>query len=267
MVGRSLRLRCGAWASVWLVWLAMLPTPVGAAPPGDTRRSGREDMGAQTRAMQDDDAQNPGMLWLQTGQSLWTEPAGRDGRRCADCHGEVERSMRGVAARYPVYDAAAGRPFTLGQRIAQCRVERQGAPPLPAEGDAALGLETLVGHASRGLPIAPDPDPRLAPWVERGRERFAQRVGQLDLSCAQCHDAHAGGRLGGSTIPQGHPTGYPLYRLEWQALGSLKRRLRNCLVGVRAEPFADDAVEWTELELFLKRRAAGMPVETPAVRP
>jgi len=43
-------------------------------------------------------------------------------------------------------------------------------------------------------------------------------------------------RRGGSVIPQAHPTGYPLYRLEWQAVGSLQRRLRNCMIGVRAEP-------------------------------
>ena len=92
-------------------------------------------------------------------------------------------------------------------------------------------------------------------------------MGQLDLSCAECHDARWGGRLGGSTIPQGHPNGYPLYRLEWQGLGSLQRRLKGCLTGVRAEPWPADAPEWVELELHLQRRGAGLPMETPAVRP
>jgi sulfur-oxidizing protein SoxA len=36
---------------------------------------------------------------------------------------------------------------------------------------------------------------------------------------------------------------------------------------VRAEPFAADSDEFTALELFLMQRAAGLPVETPAVRP
>jgi sulfur-oxidizing protein SoxA len=73
--------------------------------------------------------------------------------------------------------------------------------------------------------------------------------------------------LGGSTIPQAHPTGYPIYRLEWQGMGSLQRRLRGCMAGVRAEPFAYDATEWVELELFLDRRAAGMRLDAPGVRP
>ena len=110
-------------------------------------------------------------------------------------------------------------------------------------------------------------DPRLEPFRERGPARCSSAAGQLDLSCAACHDDNWGRRLGGSAIPQAHPTGYPLYRLEWQALGSLQRRLRNCMTGVRAEPFAFGAPEFVDLELYLMSRARGMPIETPAVRP
>ena len=70
-----------------------------------------------------------------------------------------------------------------------------------------------------------------------------------------------------STIPEAHPTGYPIYRLEWQALGSLKRRLRNCLVGIRAEAYAYDAPEYVALEIYLMDRAKGMPLDAPGVRP
>ena len=124
-----------------------------------------------------------------------------------------------------------------------------------------------MAHQSRGLPIAPPEDPRLAPARVLGRQLWQQPLGQLQLSCAQCHDQQAGRRLAGSTIPQAHATGYPLYRLEWQALGTLQRRLRGCMGGVRAEPFAYGADEWTALELHLMQRAAGLPLETPAVRP
>jgi sulfur-oxidizing protein SoxA len=77
----------------------------------------------------------------------------------------------------------------------------------------------------------------------------------------------AGGRLAGVTIPQGQANGYPLYRLEWQDLGSLSRRIRNCMTGVRAQPLPAHSVEMVELELHLATRALGMAVETPAVRP
>ena len=119
----------------------------------------------------------------------------------------------------------------------------------------------------QGLPLAPPEDPRLAPALARGEALFRQRRGQLNLSCAQCHEERAGLRLGSALIPQGQANGYPQYRLEWQALGSLQRRLRNCMVGVRATAPAFGAAEYTEIELFLARRGTGLPVEAPAVRP
>jgi sulfur-oxidizing protein SoxA len=96
---------------------------------------------------------------------------------------------------------------------------------------------------------------------------FTTRMGQLNLSCAECHDMLAGQHLAGALIPQGQPNGYPLYRLEWQSMGSLYRRLRNCTTGVRAEPFAADSPELTAIAFYLAARATGLKVETPAVRP
>ena len=96
---------------------------------------------------------------------------------------------------------------------------------------------------------------------------FYESQGQLNLSCAQCHDDNWGQKLAAAPIPQGHPTGYPVYRLEWQSLGSLQRRLRNCLSGMRTVSYPLGAPENVDLELFLMWRARGMTIETPAVRP
>ena len=131
----------------------------------------------------------------------------------------------------------------------------------------ALALAACVVACSTGTADAPPVDPRLEPFRAPGERLYRQRIGQIDLACAQCHDEHAGRRLAGSTIPQAHPTGYPIYRLEWQGLGSLQRRLRGCMSGVRAEPYPYDAQELVALEVYLAKRAAGLKVETPAVRP
>ena len=255
--------------------LALVSAPAGsqgaagtAAPSGDPRRSGFADMSAPIQAMQRDDSQNPGLLWVADGEAAWrARPAAGDARSCEGCHGAAGAALRGVAVRYPAWDARLRRPVTLQQRINDCRERHQSLPPLGGESDALLGLESFVAHQSRGLPIAPPDDARLAPWREQGAALFAQRIGQLNLSCAQCHDERAGLRLGGSVIPQGHPTGYPIYRLEWQGLGSLQRRLRNCTVGVRAEPYGAGTAEAVQLELHLAWRARGMTLETPAIRP
>ena len=141
---------------------------------------------------------------------------------CSDCHGDARQSMRGVAARYPAFHRTKGRPIALDERIVECRADRQGAPALPHESRELLALSAWIARQSRGMAIVPDADPRSTPFREAGRASFELRQGQLRLSCAICHDQLWGRSLGGSTIPQGHATGYPIYRLEWQGLGSLE---------------------------------------------
>ena len=265
----SLRARASALA--WLATAAMAdgPTPTTSADP---RRSGFDAMTAPLHAMQRDDALNPTLRWVGDGQALWNAKASAAQQACAACHGDPRTGMRGVAAHCPAFDAASMRPVDLPQRINLCRSNHQLALPLPTESQELLSLESYVALQWCGQAIAPPTDARRQAATERGAARFRQRLCQLDLACAQCHDDHddhadhAGQRLGGSTIPQAHPTGYPLYRLEWQGLGSLQRRLRNCMAGVRAEPFGFGAPERVELELYLMQRAAGLPMESPAVR-
>jgi len=248
--------------------MALVAMASGAADiaPAD-QRSGYAFMGRETRAMQDDDTANPGMLFVLDGEALWGRKVGDAAKSCADCHGDATASMSGVAARYPAFDAARGRPVDLEERINICRGERQQAPTLPFESQDLLALTAYVAHQSRGQPVAIADDPRMHPFIEAGRALFQGRQGQLNLSCAECHDDNWGKSLAGAPVPQAHPTGYPLYRLEWQGMGSLQRRLRNCLSGMRAESYAYGAPELVDLELYLMWRARGLAIETPAVRP
>jgi len=260
-------LRTGVRSLAWAAASALLANAWAAEIPLGERRSGYDLMSRETRAMQDEDATNPGMLWVLDGETLWNRKSGAAGRACADCHGDARASMKGVAARYPAFDSSRARPVSLEQRINLCRTGRQKAAPLAYESKELLALTAYVARQSRGLPISILIDARSKPFLEAGREAFHRRQGQLNLACAQCHDDNWGKRLAGSVIPQAHPTGYPLYRLEWQGLGSLERRLRNCLTGIRAQAPDFGAAELVDLELFLMWRARGMKIETPAVRP
>jgi L-cysteine S-thiosulfotransferase len=234
-----------------------------AAQP-DARRSGASYMSPTLQALQRDDTQNPGQLWVREGEALWSKKEAND-RSCAGCH--ALSPMRTASARYPALNAQLKLPQSLADRINQCRVEHLGKKHEDADGAEVLALNAWLAHLARGVSVAPASDPGLDAARKRGEALWALRMGQLNLSCAQCHDQRAGERLGGAAIPQAHPTGYPTYRLEWQTLGSLYRRMRGCLVGVRAEPFPVAAVEWRELELYLMQRASGMPLEGVAVRP
>ena len=259
----------------WLLFAAgLLATALQAAGQvaaqdmaPESRRSGYEQMGRETRAMQDEDNANPATLWVLDGEAAWKRKAGTANRACADCHGDAATTMKGVAARHPAPDAKTGKLVNLEQRINACRVEQQQVKPLAYESRELLALTAYVGRQSRGMPIEASVTPATRPALDAGRALFRRKVGQIDLSCAQCHDENWGAHLAGNVIPQAHPTGYPIYRLEWQGLGSLHRRLRNCMSGMRAEPYEPGSKEYVELEYYLMWRARGMKVETPAVRP
>jgi L-cysteine S-thiosulfotransferase len=251
--------------------LAALALAAGAraqerAIPLDQLRSGSTFLSGDLRALQNDEFANPALLWVERGEKLWREPAGSAGKACASCHRDAASSMRGVAARYPRIDAASGRLMNLEARINDCRTARMGAEPFRYESEEMLGITAYVANQSRGMPIAADIGGAARAHYDAGRAFYYQRRGQMNLSCAHCHEANWGKRLFAETISQGQPNAYPAYRLEWQTMGSLERRLRACLSGVRAEmlPYGDPV--YRDLELFLAWRGQGLPIETPGVR-
>jgi sulfur-oxidizing protein SoxA len=252
-----------------LVGLALCCGVAGAqervVPLGELR-SGSTFLGADLRALQNDDFANPATLWVTRGEKLWSEPAGSSRKSCASCHGEAGKSMRGVAARYPVFDPGRGTLLNLEGRINTCRTERQSAPAFRYESEDLLGITAYVARQSKGMPIEASIDGPARAHFNAGRAFYYERRGQMNLSCAHCHEANWGKHLLAETVSQGQPNAYPAYRLEWQTMGSLERRLRACLSGVRAEMRPYGAPEYLDLELFLAWRTQGLPIETPGVR-
>jgi sulfur-oxidizing protein SoxA len=228
--------------------------------------SGIEFASKDVRSMQADDFANPGMLWITRGEAGWKTAAGEASKACADCHGNAAQSMQGVAARYPVIDPGSARLVNIEGRVNLCRTRHQNAEPLAQESDELLALSAFVAHQSRGMPMKVELHLQNGRHFERGRDLYHRRIGQMNLACVHCHQRNWGKTLLAQTLTQGHGNAYPAYRLEWQTLGSLQRRLRACYFGVRAEMPAYGAEELLDLELYLAWRATGLPVETPGVR-
>lgn len=256
----------------WLLPVACCLVTGGAAAqepapgiPWAQQRSGATFLSKATREQQEDLTVNPGMLWVEKGQELWAAPVGTSAKSCASCHGEPGK-LAGVAARYPAWDEKAKRLHSVETRIQSCRTEHQKAAALAPESEALLALYALVAHQSRGKPMAVGIDGPARASFEAGRTLYNSRVGQLNLSCTQCHEQIWGQRLRTETVSQGQSNGYPAYRLEWQTLGSLWRRLRGCFNSVRSVPPAHGSEDHLNLELYLAWRAKGLAVETPAVR-
>lgn len=255
-----------------VVSAAMLVGSLGATAAAQQSRplepqSGRLFQAPETQRQEDDEGANPGYLWVEQGATLWsTPPATGNGRACMSCHGEARTTMRGVAAHYPAIDPPSGGLLNLELRINRCRTVHQSTPLLTWESNELLALTAYISQQSKGLPRSVAIDGAARAHFESGRAFFHERQGQLNLACTQCHDDHVGRRLRGDRISQGQTDGWPAYRLDWQTLGSLGRRIRACNLGVRAQLLDHGAPEMVALELYLAWRGQGLPVSSPGVR-
>jgi sulfur-oxidizing protein SoxA len=261
------------WISVMTVGLGLFAandaltdeTNWGPYQVGD-KRSGYTYATAETRAMQDDEFENPAFLWVDYGAELWETADGSEGKSCASCHQDAATSMSLVGASYPVYAPEIGKPINVEQRINQCRSERMGAEPWKWESRELLAMTAFVKNQSFGKPVDVALSEELLPFYEKGEAFYFERRGQLDMACSNCHMDYPGGQLRANILSQGQPNGFPTYRFKWQKLGSLHRRFRGCNSQVRAKPYDNGSDEYVNLELFLTHRANGLPVETPSVR-
>ncbi len=232
----------------------------------EDRRSGYTYMTDSTRAVQDDDFENPGMLWVETGEGLWSKKMGTAGKSCATCHTNAEQDMKGVSPSYPKYNAKLGKMESLEQVINRHLVDSMGAKAIKFDSKNMLSLVTYIGNISKDMPVNVKIDGPAAPFFEKGKAFYNQRRGQLNMSCANCHADNPGNLIRANVLSEGQINGFPTYRLKWQKPGSVHRRFRGCNKQVRAKPFKAGSPEYVNLELYVKWRGRGLPTETPAVR-
>jgi len=220
----------------------------------------------ETRAIQDDEFSNPGLLYVDRGALRWSEVDGDAGKSCASCHDDGVTTMVGVGASYPKVDAIAGTLINLGERVNQCRVRHMEAKPHEPESEPLLDLSAFIMYQSRGLPRTVVIDGVAAPFFERGQALYNQRVGQMDLACTMCHDQRVGRYLRAEHISQGQLNGFPTYMMRWSSMASPHRRFQFCNEQARAEPLAINHPDYNALELYVAWRGRSLEIETPAVR-
>ena len=253
--------------ALW-IWLGLCV--LCASSWADTRTSGHVYLSPQLQALQADAQRNPVGLWLERGQGLWQA-------QCMACHGAMDR-LKGSVASFPRLNMDGKTLVNLEDQILRC--QQRGAAASPASGasalesDSVLSLSAALHQAAKGERIQVAPSPTATPehtalWQARlssGERLYQTRMGRMNLACMHCHDGKVGAQMRVDTISQAHPTGFPIYRMAWQTLGSLDRRLRACYSGVQAPiPIAGSA-ELRDLELYLKVRANGMLLDGPSIR-
>ncbi len=220
-----------------------------------------------TRSLETDTFDNPGMLGVEEGEEYWNTVDGSMGKSCESCHGDAAESMASVGAHYPKWDPVSGKPINIEQRINMCRVENMGAEPYAFDKGGQRPLTAYIKHQSLGEPVSVDlEEGDMQAWWERGKEAYYTRTGQLDLSCATCHENNNGKYIRADHLSQGNVNGFPTYRLKQSDLVSLHNRFRGCIRDTRAEFPAAFSDELMALELYTTWRSTGLSVETPAVR-
>lgn len=243
----------------------IVPAPKDS-PLGDKLISGWHYRTKETRDIAVDDIGNPGMMTAQQGEDLWKKVDGSAGKSCASCHKNADESMKGVRAQMPKWDAKTNKPITLEQTINRCRTSNMGASEWKWESNEMLAMTGYVGFQSRGMPVNVKTDGPMRPWIEKGKEIYYTRSGQLDLSCANCHEQNTGRMLRADHMSQGHINGFPTYRLKTGKLGSIHNRFFGCIRDVRGTPFGIGSDDFIALEAYVASRGQGLAVETPSLR-
>lgn len=167
----------------------------------------------ETQALQMDDFENPGMIFVDDAIEAWNTVEGSAGESCASCHGAPE-DMAGVRAVYPKWNEDAEEVRTMAMQVNGCRTEQMGAEEWKYDGGDMLNMEALLASVSRGMPVNVATDgPAQSMW-EMGRDIYYTRFGQLDLSCANCHEDNYGNSIRADHLSQGQINGFPTYRLK-----------------------------------------------------
>ena len=219
-----------------------------------------------TQKIQTDDFENPGFSFVDIGEAKWSEVDGTKGKACESCHNDASKSMKGVRAQMPKWNASLKKPLTLEQTVNNCREKNMGAKPWKWESNEMLGMTAYIGLQSRGMPVNVKTDGEMSPWISKGKDIYYKKVGQLDMSCANCHEDNYGKMIRADHLSQGQINGFPTYRFKWQKMGSIHRRFKGCMKNIRATPYKVGGDEFVALELYVASRGQGLSVETPAVR-
>jgi sulfur-oxidizing protein SoxA len=239
--------------------------PAHMADAVDEVMSGWLFRGTETRAMQTDDFDNPGMIFVEQAEDVWNTADGAEGKSCADCHG-ASSEMSEVRPTFPKWNDAAEEVFTLEMQVNDCRENRMGAEKWKYTGGDMVNMTALLASVSRGKPVNVAIDgPAQSTW-EDGKELYYARTGQLELSCANCHEDSYGLMIRADHLSQGQINGFPTYRLKNTKLNSAHARFKGCVRDTRAETYSPGSAEFVALELYVASRGNGLSVEGPSVR-
>jgi len=203
---------------------------------------------------------------LDAGKEMFSKPF-KNGKTYADC---FANGGIGIRQNYPYFDEKEGKVVTLELALNRCR-EANGEQPYSYVKDEMASLTAYMAFTSRGKPmdIKIPNDPRALEAYENGKRYFYTRRGQLNFSCATCHVQSPGERIRAEILAPAYGilNAMPIYRSEWNGMGTISRRFVTCNSQTRAVPLEPQSDEYRDVEYFLSYVANGLPIAGPGARP
>jgi sulfur-oxidizing protein SoxA len=201
---------------------------------------------------------------IDAGKELYENTKFKNGKSFKDCFKDPA-----IAGDYPKFVKGKG-VVTLTGAINNCLVDNGEKPWKQTKGKMA-DLEAYFAAASKEkgkkINIVIDSKEAAEAYARGKKEYYVQR-GYLKLSCASCHVQGAGQRVRNEYMSPlfGQVTHFPVYRLKWEGLGTLERRLKGCNKDQGENPHKPGSKWMNELAFFMAYMSNGMPVDGPDVR-
>jgi sulfur-oxidizing protein SoxA len=203
---------------------------------------------------------------VDRGKDMFATPF-KNGKTYGDC---FPNKGVGIRQNYPYFDEKSGQVITLELALNQCR-QANGEEPLSDVKDEMASLTAYMAFTSRGKPfdIKIPNDPRALAAYENGEEYFYSRRGQLNFSCASCHVQNPGQHIRTEVLAPalGLLNAMPIYRSEWNGMGTISRRFVTCNSQVRGVPLEPQDENYRDVEYYLSYMANGLPISGPGARP
>jgi sulfur-oxidizing protein SoxA len=247
-----------------VAFLKTLKTPAKFSNPID-------DPATRAKPVEDRDASdpfvNPAMDRVDAGAALFKKP-GPNGQACIACHADPKAAFKRWAVELPKWEPRLKKVLGAEEFIARHAKATTGADVLMETRDN-IDLSIYLHNLANGQAIKVDlsnPDAQAA--YERGVALSKTKVGQFNFACTDCHELGANKWIRGQWLGEakGQYDHFPLWRTSRNENWDIRKRFQWCNVQVRANELPPDAVEYGELELYLRKANEGLTLSAPNIR-
>jgi sulfur-oxidizing protein SoxA len=241
-----------------VAFLKALKTPAKFADPLD-------DPEKRPRPVEDRDALdpfiNPAADRIEAGATLFKQS-------CASCHATPQVSFRRWAVEMPKWEPRLNKVLGAEEFIARHAKAAAGKDWLMQSRDntdMSIYLHSLANGEAIKVDLS-SPEAKAA--YERGVKLAELKVGQFNFACTDCHGQAANKWIRGQWLgePKGQFDHFPLWRTSRNEIWDIRKRFQWCNVQVRANELPPDAVEYGELELYLRKMNEGQKLTAPNIR-